>query len=159
MSTSVEEIFAEMIERRPLLSPISSLRPPRQSPGSSRRRVRFAPSPVSKSRPFVYDDLVVATPRPRLRQLKWRFYRTPGQVGSHVPTVRLWRMKPGLYEFVCCDESTSALPILRKVKSSNHMRVRLPRGMIRPESATHLQIGKPGEDQQYPKGKAEWVRR
>jgi len=159
MEPSTEDILAEMIERRPLLSPISSLRPPRQSQGPSRRRVRFALSPASKSRPYTYEDLVAATPRHRLKKLKRRFYCTSGDLGRNVYTVRMWRMKPGLYELVCCDESTPTLPILRKVKSSEYKRVRLPRGMIRPESATHLEIGKPGNDQQYPKGKAEWVRK
>jgi hypothetical protein len=162
MATAVEEIFAEMIERRPLLSPISSLRPPRQSSGSSQRRVRFAadcpaPTPAAKIHPGF--DVARSTPRRRLERLERRFYTTPERGWRKLQTWRLWRLKPGLYKLVCCIVSKSAEAILRKAGSPWYMRVRLPRTMGLPQSATHLEVGKPGEDHRYPKGKAEWVRR
>lgn len=163
METTVDEIFAEMIERRPALAPISSLRPPRQRPGASQKRVRFAtdcpaPTPVPKSESVAGYDLVAATPRRRLERLERRFYTPFGHLRHGEQNRRLWRMKPGLYKLEFF-EYPSGVAQLRGAGSSELMRVRLPRRMEWPWKSTHLKISKPGEDTWYPGGKAEWVRR
>lgn len=163
METTVEEIFAEMIERRPPLAPMSLLRPPFQRPGASQRRVRFAldcpaPTPVARCKPVTVTDLAAATPQRRFQRLERRFYTPLGQLRHGEQNQRLWRMKPGLYEllvFVRQDGEAT----LREVGSLELTRVRLPRRMEWPWKSTHLKIHRPGEDPSYPRGKAEWIRR
>lgn len=129
---TVEEIFAEMIERRAVLSPI-----------------------VEDD----WDAVVVGTPRWKRYQLERRMYTPFGRQrrGDQYVFRRLWRMEPGLYELVSFDglfrEAT-----LRKNWTSVRVKVRLPLKMEWPWKATHLKIGNPGEDPVYPRGKAEWVR-
>lgn len=162
MATTVEDIFAEMIERRAPLSPMSLLRPPHQRPGPSQRRVRFAtdypaPTPAPKSKPVAVKDLVAATPQRRFQRLERRFYTPLGQLRHGDRNWRLWRMKPGLYELVFF-ERPSGEATLREAGSLELTRVRLPRRMEWPWKSTHLKINKPGEDPLYRRGKAEWVR-
>lgn len=154
---TVDDIFAEMIERRTAVAPISSLRSHRQRPGASQKRVRFAidiPAPTLA----LNSESVAATSRRRLQRLERRFYTPFGQLLHGEQNRRLWRMKPGLYKLVLFDR-LSGEATLRESDSSELMRVHLPRRMEWPWKSTHLKINKPGEDAWYPRGKAEWVRR
>lgn len=126
---AVEVIFAEMIDRRAVLTPIIE---------------------------DAWDKALAVTPRRKLKSLVRRLY-TPLNQRHGNQRQRLWRMKAGLYDLVCFDKVCRQVT-LQMAGSSRRVKVRLPRRMEWPWKATHLRIGWPGEDPSYPRGKAEWVR-
>lgn len=125
---AVEDILAEMVEHRELLTPLAE---------------------------NAWDAIVSATPKEKLAKLERRFYTPMRVCGAEYR--RMWKLAPGDYKLLFLD-SQFGEAVLQDPTDHQQLRVRLPRSLQsrRQRPGTHLKIT--GGYRRSPKKRAEWVR-